>query len=78
MFIHVVHVFMFNLSFRLLFQCKYSGTSVETVIVEIVSKNNPIEPIAALGPINVELRLASGHCQTKGCNEGKCVFWGEI
>uniref|UniRef100_A0A8C6PS85 Zona pellucida sperm-binding protein 4 n=1 Tax=Nothobranchius furzeri TaxID=105023 RepID=A0A8C6PS85_NOTFU len=55
-------------SYELLFQCKYIGTSVETLILEVDVLGPPL-PIAALGPINVEIRLASGQCSTKGCNE---------
>lgn len=29
-------------------------------------------PVAAAGPLRVELRLGNGQCQTKGCNEGEC------
>ncbi len=61
---------------RLLFQCRYSGTSVETLVVEVNSVPPP-PPVAAPGPLRVELRLANGQCVTKGCAEGKvlsCVF----
>ncbi len=61
---------------RLLFQCRYSGTSVEALVVEVNSVPPP-PPVAAPGPLRVELRLADGQCVTKGCAEGKvlsCVF----
>ncbi|CAM4494280.1 unnamed protein product [Leuciscus chuanchicus] len=54
---------------RLLFQCRYSGTSVEALIVE-VNTVPPPPPVAAPGPLRVELRLANGQCVTKGCAEG--------
>ncbi|XP_077086400.1 zona pellucida sperm-binding protein 4-like [Siphateles boraxobius] len=55
--------------FELLFQCRYSGTSVEAVVVE-VNTVPPPPPVAAPGPLRVELRLANGQCVTKGCAEG--------
>ncbi len=55
---------------RLLFQCRYSGTSVEALVVEVNSVPPP-PPVAAPGPLRVELRLANGQCVTKGCAEGK-------
>ncbi|KAM7414356.1 hypothetical protein PAMA_019259 [Pampus argenteus] len=48
---------------------EYIGTSVETVIVEVLPLQDPPLPVAALGPIRVQLRLANGQCHTKGCNE---------
>uniref|UniRef100_A0A8C6PSH0 Zona pellucida sperm-binding protein 4 n=1 Tax=Nothobranchius furzeri TaxID=105023 RepID=A0A8C6PSH0_NOTFU len=60
-------------SYELLFQCKYIGTSVETLILEVDVLGPPL-PIAALGPINVEIRLASGQCSTKGCNEVAAAY----
>jgi hypothetical protein len=57
---------------RLLFQCRYSGTSVEALVVE-VNTVPPPPPVAAPGPLRVELRLANGQCVTKGCAEGKCL-----
>ncbi|XP_051238308.1 zona pellucida sperm-binding protein 1-like isoform X2 [Dicentrarchus labrax] len=55
--------------YDLLFQCRYIGTSVETLVVEVLPLDNPPLPVAALGPIRVHLRLANGQCSTKGCNE---------
>ncbi|XP_077053912.1 zona pellucida sperm-binding protein 4-like [Siphateles boraxobius] len=55
--------------FELLFQCRYSGTSVEALVVE-VNTVPPPPPVAAPGPLRVELRLANGQCVTKGCAEG--------
>uniref|UniRef100_A0A3B4EVJ6 Zona pellucida sperm-binding protein 4 n=1 Tax=Pundamilia nyererei TaxID=303518 RepID=A0A3B4EVJ6_9CICH len=55
--------------FHFIFQCRYIGTDVETVIVEILPLQNPPLPVSAMGPINVILRLANGRCLTKGCNE---------
>ncbi|XP_043076497.1 LOW QUALITY PROTEIN: zona pellucida sperm-binding protein 4-like [Puntigrus tetrazona] len=55
--------------FELLFQCRYSGTSVEALVVEVNSVPPP-PPVAAPGPLRVELRLANGQCVTKGCAEG--------
>ncbi|XP_042337889.1 LOW QUALITY PROTEIN: zona pellucida sperm-binding protein 4-like [Plectropomus leopardus] len=55
--------------YELLFQCRYIGTSVETVVVEVLPLQDPPLPVAAYGPISVHMRLANGQCNTKGCNE---------
>ncbi|KAL1275038.1 hypothetical protein QQF64_027852 [Cirrhinus molitorella] len=55
--------------FELLFQCRYSGVAVEALVVEVNSVPAP-PPVAAPGPLRVELRLANGQCVTKGCAEG--------
>ncbi|XP_031713589.1 zona pellucida sperm-binding protein 4-like [Anarrhichthys ocellatus] len=55
--------------YELLFQCRYIGTSVETVVVEVLPLLNPPLPVAGLGPIRVYLKLANGQCSVKGCNE---------
>lgn len=55
---------------RVLFQCRYSNTAVEALVVEVNAIRAP-PPVAALGPLRVELRLANGQCVTKGCAEGK-------
>lgn len=60
--------------FEMLFQCKYTGSSVETLIVEVVKMDNPVLPVAAAGPLNVQLRLGNGQCQTKGCNEDEAAY----
>ncbi|XP_028816760.1 zona pellucida sperm-binding protein 4-like [Denticeps clupeoides] len=55
--------------FELLFQCRYFGAAVEAVVVQTGFSDTPL-PVAALGPLQVELRLANGHCAIKGCVEG--------
>ncbi|KAF3688956.1 Zona pellucida sperm-binding protein 4 Zona pellucida glycoprotein 4 [Channa argus] len=55
--------------YQLIFQCRYIGTSVKSVVAQVLPLQDPPLPVAALGPITVELRLANGQCQTKGCNE---------
>ncbi|XP_059417707.1 zona pellucida sperm-binding protein 4-like isoform X2 [Carassius carassius] len=55
--------------FEFLFQCRYSETSVEALVLEVNSVPPP-PPVAAPGPLRVELRLANGQCVTKGCAEG--------
>ncbi|KAI3371437.1 hypothetical protein L3Q82_024034 [Scortum barcoo] len=60
--------------YELLFQCRYIGTSVETVVVELLPLLDPPLPAAALGPISVQLRLANGQCSTKGCNEVDAAY----
>uniref|UniRef100_A0A672MK13 Zona pellucida sperm-binding protein 4 n=1 Tax=Sinocyclocheilus grahami TaxID=75366 RepID=A0A672MK13_SINGR len=44
--------------FEFLFQCRYSGTSVEALVVEVNSVPPP-PPVAAPGPLRVALRLAN-------------------
>ncbi|XP_037538164.1 zona pellucida sperm-binding protein 4 [Nematolebias whitei] len=59
--------------FELLFQCRYSGTTVEALVLEV----NPVPPplsVAAAGPLRVELRLGSGQCHAKGCVEEVAGF----
>nr|AEI99619.1 zona pellucida glycoprotein 2.4 [Gobiocypris rarus] len=59
--------------FELLFQCRYSATSVEALVVEVNSVPAP-PPVAAPGPLRVELRLANGQCVTKGCADGDGAY----
>ncbi|KAM9352393.1 zona pellucida sperm-binding protein 4-like [Symphorus nematophorus] len=56
-------------SYELIFQCRYTGVSVETLVVEVLPLLDPPQSAAALGPIDVHLRLGNGQCTTKGCNE---------
>nr|XP_040019940.1 zona pellucida sperm-binding protein 4-like [Gasterosteus aculeatus aculeatus] len=60
--------------FQLLFQARYIGTAVETLVVEILPLRDPPLPVAAFGPIRVALRLANGQCSTKGCNEVDAAY----
>nr|XP_057932132.1 zona pellucida sperm-binding protein 4-like [Doryrhamphus excisus] len=60
-------------SYDLLFQCKYTGMSVETMIVELQPAGHPLS-VAVLGPIRVELRLANGQCFSKGCIEENVAY----
>ncbi|KAM9854741.1 zona pellucida sperm-binding protein 4-like [Aulostomus maculatus] len=60
--------------YELLFQCRYTGTSVETLVVEVLPIDNPPPGAAAMGPIRVHLRLANGQCASKGCNELDVVY----
>uniref|UniRef100_W5KAE9 Zona pellucida sperm-binding protein 4 n=1 Tax=Astyanax mexicanus TaxID=7994 RepID=W5KAE9_ASTMX len=59
--------------YELSFQCRYSLTSVEALLVEVNTIPPPI-PIAVLGPLRVELRLANGHCVTKGCVKEQVAY----
>lgn len=54
--------------YELLFQCRYSRSSFEALVVEINPVPPPL-PVAAPGPLRVELRLANGQCFLKGCVE---------
>lgn len=55
---------------RLLFQCRYFGTAVEALVMEVNAIPPPL-PVAAAGPLRVELKLGNGRCPTKGCMEGE-------
>uniref|UniRef100_A0A4W5JYK6 Zona pellucida sperm-binding protein 4 n=1 Tax=Hucho hucho TaxID=62062 RepID=A0A4W5JYK6_9TELE len=54
---------------HLLFQCRYTGTSVETLVIEVKTYPNPNPVVSVDAVLNVELRLANGHCLSKGCDE---------
>ncbi|XP_012734411.1 zona pellucida sperm-binding protein 4 isoform X1 [Fundulus heteroclitus] len=59
--------------FELLFQCRYSSTTVEALVVEV----NPVPPpvsVAAAGLLRVELRLGNGQCFSKGCLEEVAAY----
>nr|XP_054596213.1 zona pellucida sperm-binding protein 4 isoform X1 [Nothobranchius furzeri] len=55
--------------FELLFQCRYSGTNVEALVLEVIPVPPPL-PVAAAGLLRVELRLGNGQCHSKACVEG--------
>ncbi|XP_051952478.1 zona pellucida sperm-binding protein 4-like [Xyrauchen texanus] len=59
--------------FELLFQCRYSGSAVQALVVE-VNTIPPPPPVAAPGPLRVALRLANGQCVTKGCAEEDAAY----
>ncbi|XP_034558231.1 zona pellucida sperm-binding protein 4-like [Notolabrus celidotus] len=59
--------------FELLFQCRYSGTAVEALVMEVNAVPPPI-PVAAVGPLRVELKLGNGVCHTKGCVEEEAAY----
>ncbi|XP_014875581.1 zona pellucida sperm-binding protein 4-like isoform X1 [Poecilia latipinna] len=59
--------------FELLFQCRYLGTTVEGLVLEV----NPVPPpmsVAAAGPLRVELRLGKGQCVSKGCLDDVAAY----
>ncbi|KAJ7986964.1 hypothetical protein DPEC_G00333830 [Dallia pectoralis] len=60
-------------NYDLLFQCRYTGSSVEMVITEIMPVRS-YHPVSHLADLNVELRLASGRCLTKGCDEDQEAY----
>ncbi|XP_040894145.1 zona pellucida sperm-binding protein 4-like [Toxotes jaculatrix] len=60
-------------SYELLVQCRYIGTSVEALVIE-VGLVPPPPPVAAPGPLRVELRLANGQCTVKGCVEEDVAY----
>ncbi|KAM7379341.1 hypothetical protein PAMP_004903 [Pampus punctatissimus] len=59
--------------FELLFQCRYSGTAVEALVMELNDVPPPV-PVAAAGPLKVEIRLGNGQCHTKGCVEEEAAY----
>ncbi|KAK2822415.1 hypothetical protein Q5P01_022480 [Channa striata] len=59
--------------FELLFQCRYSGTAVEALVLEVNDVPPPV-PVAAAGPLRVELRLGNGHCYSKGCVREEAAY----
>ncbi|XP_061825218.1 zona pellucida sperm-binding protein 4-like [Nerophis lumbriciformis] len=59
--------------YQVLLQCKYAGLSTEALVVEVDQLPQP-NPAAAPGPLNVELRLGSGVCTTKGCVEEDVAY----
>ncbi|XP_054631540.1 zona pellucida sperm-binding protein 4-like isoform X2 [Dunckerocampus dactyliophorus] len=59
--------------YQVLLQCKYAGFSTEAQVIEVGQVPQP-NPAAAPGPLNVELRLGSGVCTTKGCVEEDLAF----
>uniref|UniRef100_A0A671Y8J3 Zona pellucida sperm-binding protein 4 n=1 Tax=Sparus aurata TaxID=8175 RepID=A0A671Y8J3_SPAAU len=60
-------------SYELLVQCRYIGTSIEALVIE-VGLVPPPPPVAAPGPLRVELRLANGACNSKGCVEEEVAY----
>ncbi|KAI9544726.1 hypothetical protein NQZ68_001604 [Dissostichus eleginoides] len=59
--------------FELLFQCKYSGTSVEAIVMEVNSVPPPVS-VAAAGPLRVVLQLGNGQCYSMGCVEEAVAY----
>ncbi|XP_070988687.1 zona pellucida sperm-binding protein 4-like [Oncorhynchus clarkii lewisi] len=59
--------------FELLFQCKYSNTAVKALVIEVNSVPAPA-PVAVMGPLRLELRLAKGTCDTKTCKDESSAF----
>ncbi|KAM9322261.1 zona pellucida sperm-binding protein 4-like [Pholidichthys leucotaenia] len=59
--------------FESLFQCRYSGTAVEALILEVNPVPAPV-PVSATGPLGVELRVGSGRCHYKGCAEDVAAY----
>uniref|UniRef100_A0A665XCF9 Zona pellucida sperm-binding protein 4 n=1 Tax=Echeneis naucrates TaxID=173247 RepID=A0A665XCF9_ECHNA len=64
-------------SFDLLFQCRYFGTSVETLVAEVFPLDVGPLPDAGWGPIRVQMRLANGQCGTKGLDAAFTSFYTE-
>ncbi|XP_069367865.1 zona pellucida sperm-binding protein 4-like [Paralichthys olivaceus] len=59
--------------FELLFQCRYSDSAVEALVMEVNDLPPPV-PVAAAGLLRVELRLGNGQCYSKGCVEDKVAY----
>ncbi|XP_056274781.1 zona pellucida sperm-binding protein 4-like isoform X2 [Pseudoliparis swirei] len=60
-------------SYELIIQCRYIGTSVQSLVVEVGKVPEPL-PVAAFGPLDVELRVANGQCTAKGCLEEDVAY----
>ncbi|KAM8861984.1 zona pellucida sperm-binding protein 4-like isoform 2-T2 [Synchiropus picturatus] len=60
--------------YDLMFQCRYVGTYVETLVVEVFPILTPPLSVAEFGPIRVALRLGNGECNAKGCNEVEAAY----
>nr|BCD71173.1 egg envelope protein [Nettastoma parviceps] len=56
--------------YELDFQCRHFGSEVVSLVAEVNTVPPPL-PVAAPGPLRVELRLASGQCEAKGEKGGK-------
>ncbi|KAG8012583.1 Zona pellucida sperm-binding protein 1 [Nibea albiflora] len=61
-------------SYDLIIQCRYIGVTVEAILIE-VGLVPPPPPVAAPGPLRVELRLGNGECNSKGCVEAEEVAY---
>ncbi|XP_062858593.1 zona pellucida sperm-binding protein 4-like [Trichomycterus rosablanca] len=59
--------------FKLLFQCRYSVTAVEAMVLK-VDGTPPLLPVAVSGPLRLELRLGNGQCTVEGCMEGDVAY----
>uniref|UniRef100_A0AAV2KQ38 ZP domain-containing protein n=1 Tax=Knipowitschia caucasica TaxID=637954 RepID=A0AAV2KQ38_KNICA len=59
--------------FELMLQCKYTGSAVEALVHEVGTLPPP-PPVAAPGPLSVELRLGNGQCTMKGCAEEDVAY----
>ncbi|KAJ8397779.1 hypothetical protein AAFF_G00434680 [Aldrovandia affinis] len=53
---------------ELSFQCRYFGSELVSLVAEVNTVPPPL-PVAAPGPLRVELRLANGQCDAKGCSD---------
>lgn len=43
---------------------------MEALVIEVNDVPPPV-PVAAMGPLRVELQLGNGQCHSKGCLEGE-------
>uniref|UniRef100_A0A3Q2CVQ4 Zona pellucida sperm-binding protein 4 n=2 Tax=Cyprinodon variegatus TaxID=28743 RepID=A0A3Q2CVQ4_CYPVA len=59
--------------YDLMVQCRYIGTTIEALVVE-VGVLPPPPGVAAPGPLRVELLLGNGECNVKGCIEEEVAF----
>ncbi|KAJ8358347.1 hypothetical protein AAFF_G00013340 [Aldrovandia affinis] len=53
---------------ELSFQCRYFGSELVSLVAEVNTVPPPL-PVTAQGPLSVELRLANGQCDAKGCSD---------
>ncbi|XP_075325794.1 zona pellucida sperm-binding protein 4-like [Odontesthes bonariensis] len=59
--------------YELSVQCRYIGSSIEALVIEVGLVPPPL-PVAAPGPLRVELRLGNGECTSKGCVEEDVAY----
>ncbi|KAJ8270258.1 hypothetical protein GJAV_G00112210 [Gymnothorax javanicus] len=53
---------------ELTFLCRYVGSEVVSLVAEVNTVPPPL-PVAAPGPLRVELRIANDQCEGKGCSD---------
>uniref|UniRef100_A0A8C6UKI5 Zona pellucida sperm-binding protein 4 n=1 Tax=Neogobius melanostomus TaxID=47308 RepID=A0A8C6UKI5_9GOBI len=60
--------------FDLVVQCRYTGSSVQALVIDVRVLDTYVLPVAAPGRLRVELRLGNGICTAKGCIEADVAY----